>query len=454
MQRKLGGKEKVETLERPVNAVKLNSVQSSDTPCSSNGPTASAPIKLLPKQASEPVQSRKNPMNGISIQTDKPTPVLKVTQNLSVSKSDGPKPGISVKPTQNATTDKAMTPQVSVMMRPSSVPINVASRPSTSSSSMGQYTSSLARSASASGRLGMDTVSQGSQGIVQQSYRNAIVGKSSGSSSTTFIPRQTPSSTTPASYSQTPSTFPCSTVMVTSPMPMKQDDASNRSSFTFGAMNPGILTQPQWMEGTRRDVAGVRDVQLFSDISNLSLYDASDGRSNSHYTEQVQPRQSQVHEEFPHLDIINDLLDEEQTVGKFSRTGLHNAVNGHRHGFHPFNRQLTFPGDIGMADRGPSINSGKYNQTARYHEDQTNIIYSSSSGPYDAHVTPNVSLSCFPTGQIDGISHSQWHVNGADLSMLNVRSMEGDGYPFQVPDYSNLTCGVNGYSSYRPRSQR
>ena len=54
-------------------------------------------------------------------------------------------------------------------------------------------------------------------------------------------------------------------------------------------------------------------------------------------------------------------------------------------------------------------------------------------------------------GQVDGLIPNQWQVAGSDLLYLGMRNTENDSYGY-YPDYSNIACGVNGYTVFRPSS--
>jgi hypothetical protein len=156
-------------------------------------------------------------------------------------------------------------------------------------------------------------------------------------------------------------------------------------------------------------------------------------------------------DEFPHLDIINDLLDDEQSIGKTSRTSLGFESLGN--GLHSLNRQFSYPGDLDANDdHGSSTSSCRFERSQSYHHDHGfRGGYNSSHGHFDSprDYIPQVSSMPYVNGQVDGLIPNQWQVAGSDLLYAGMRNPENNGYPY-YPDYSNMACGVNGYTVFRP----
>ncbi|XP_068669726.1 TNF receptor-associated factor homolog 1b-like isoform X2 [Aristolochia californica] len=439
LHRKLSDKDQVE-VDRP-SKPRIDS-------CSPGSPTGNVPSNSLLKKPTETVQVREVPSHNPSPTEKLVLPVAKSIK-LSSSKIDIQKPAVLTKPS-TASIEKAMPQQVPSVSRPSSAPLIPAPRPNAPVISMVQTTPLLARSVSAAGRLGADPVP--TNNYMPQSYRNAIMGKTSGSSPATYVPHSSSSSLNPplTSYSQASSTLAPSSLGLPSQHSTRKNDTSSRSGFTFGTVTPEILLQPQWMDETsQQEMNGMLGPHLLNDISGSDIYGSTSSGSGMCFSEEVQTRQAQ--DEFPHLDIINYLLDEEQNIGRAGKVNgvLQNSHSGHHQP--PLSRQLTFPSDIGMADMGPSINCCRFDRAARY-EDGTQRMYSASGSPYDSmmEVGPRIGMSVYANGQMDGMMQNQWAGNTTtDLSLLNMRNVD-DGYPFQLPDYSSLACGLNGYSIFRP----
>lgn len=352
----------------------------------------------------------------------------------------------SLKPeAQRATTpkppEKPTSSQVPVMPRPSSAPLVPGVRPPAPAISMVQSAPLLARSVSAVGRLGPDPTSA-VPGYGSQSYRNAIIGNSIPSSSSACT-----NSSSPSSGVKTSGAFTRSANLVSSaPMFLP---ASERIGFPLGSMSqdflPNGLPSP-WMESAHPD----------KKVQNLEYYksNAPSGSRGQFPDLQAGPLGYQApslpSDDFPHLDIINDLLDEEHGIGKIPRG---NSVFPHS-----LNRQFSFPGEVGvLGDMEASASSAscRFERTRSYRENGFQRGYSSFSGGFDSvreYNVPQVSPLHYANGLVDGMIPNQWNSAGSDLSMLGTKGVDREGYPYYSPEYSNLACGVNGYNVFRPPS--
>ncbi|KAL6003774.1 hypothetical protein ACLOJK_004320 [Asimina triloba] len=464
LQKKLNVKDQVDVDESP----KQRTAEASSSPSS---PMRNIPANVQPKQAVdmvatvEPGTIRQMPSSSPS-QPEKAVPqVTRSPQIPSISKPDTSNPVIPPK-TTSAAIEKPAVQQVSAMSRPSSAPLIPAPRPNVPVVSMVQTAPSLSRSVSAAGRLGADPLPV-THGYIPPSYRNAITGRTVGATSSTLICRPSSSSASPSpSYSQPPALG--SAAMISTPSSTRKEQI--RSGFTFGNVMTGLLhSQQQWVEHSQHEANGmVCGPSLLNDITGIDIRCSGSGGSqassfyanevrggaSAHHPQGASSRQSQgtSADEFPHLDIINYLLDEEQGTAKASQVC---SSSSHGHHPHPFNRQFTFPGDAVSLDAGgSSINSCRFDRAPRYPDDGRDRIYGSPSRPYSGLREvggAQVGLSAgYANGQMDGMIQNQWPGDGADLSLLGRRTIEGDAYPFQLPDYSNLSCGVNGFGLFRP----
>ncbi|XP_026449795.1 TNF receptor-associated factor homolog 1a-like [Papaver somniferum] len=428
---------------------------------------------------------------GESVTWDQPYPVkitspnsLRQTEKVVHAKPPSPQvPSIS-KPEANnicmsqsksthTPSEKATPHQVAPLSRPLSAPLVPGPRPTAAAAavvSIGSTTPVLARSYSAAGRLGTDSLPE-TQGYASPSYRNAIMGKTMAPTPPAgFAVR--PSSSA-VSLSSPPKAQPSiSTQVNLPPNSARKDQNLVRPGFTFGSVTPEILqNRPQWMEGgSPRDTNP--SSMLNHGIQNLDVYGSSRGSTSAAATQGVSS------DEFPHLDIINFLFEEEHSIGKVAEgSAVINTTNSmyHHHQQHSLNRQFTFPGDLNMSGEagGPSINSCRFQRQESYHHDdllQQQQLYGSSSGgsSYEGfrEVYPVVGMPYGDGQQIDGMIDNQWSVagGGTDLSLLSLRNTAmGDGYLYhqhqhqhhlhnhhQLPEYSNLACDVNGYPVFQP----
>ncbi|XP_047309209.1 TNF receptor-associated factor homolog 1a-like [Impatiens glandulifera] len=246
---------------------------------------------------------------------------------VNEKRPDSQQPPKDPKPVEKPSVQQVPT----IMSRPLSAPVIVAApkpTPARIISTTVQTTTTplLARSVSAAGRLGADPSAPPSY-VLPQSYRNAIMGVSSASVSSDYYP---------SSSSLGVNLLPQSTYQTTSsgfiqPPPVFLDHRTQqpqqpiKRNLSFGMMDQQqqhhVMPQNggphQWIH---QNIIGRPDFAAAACIS---------GR---------QATQNAM-SEFPHLDIINDLLDDENGIGRVS-----NFVNGP----HNLNRQFTFPGYIGM----------------------------------------------------------------------------------------------------------
>ncbi|XP_077239332.1 TNF receptor-associated factor homolog 1b-like [Tasmannia lanceolata] len=425
--------------------------RTTEVPSSPSSPTRNMPSSSLPKPAAgnttaaEPIPLREESSNGSS-QTEKVVPLPKKPHQIHpISNLDSQKPATPAKAT--------CTPIVhTTTQQVSSAPLIPDPRSNAPVVSMVQTAPLLSRSVSAVGRLGTDP-SPSTHSYVPQTYRNAIMGKSKttiSASSTGFPPRHSSSSLNPSPSCSQPLPAQASTSILSPQNSTRKDQSSCGSGFTFGSVTPQILHhQIQWREGPHIDPC------LMNDISNLDIYGSASGGSRMNRADELPSSVSArvSAEEFPHLDIINYLLDEEQSIGKAAKSNaIFQSPNNGQHS--PLNRQFTFPRNVDTADVGSSINCSGFDLSARYQQDRMPRVY--RGRPYDGlgDFAPQVSMSGpsgYTNGHIDGmIQGHQWPVNCADLSLRGRRNIDGDGYPFQLHDYSNLACGVNGYTIFRP----
>ncbi|KAK7391636.1 hypothetical protein VNO78_20053 [Psophocarpus tetragonolobus] len=403
----------------------------------------------------DPVHVKKTSSSG-SQQTDKDpsSPVTSVSPVPAMSR-------IEIQKTSTTRLTERSVAQVPMMSRPSSAPLVPGPRPTAPVVSMVQTAPLLARSVSATGRLGPDP-SPATHSHVPQSYRNAIMGNPVATTAASLIHSSSSSSGINPSpgYSQ-PSSLVSS--MFLSQSSDRLDNSAGQSGVPFSMITRDVLQSgSQWIDSSQRESCRSMHYDQpsgLNDVQNNDLYrpvhSRSTGNMSTEFPACTSGRQNQglLVDEFPHLDIINDLLDDEHGIGKTAKAS--SAFQSLNNGPQLLNRQFTFPGDLGANDDlGSSTSSCRFERSRSYHHDHRfQGGYSLSSGHYDSLMdyTPPMSSAPCVNGQVDGLVPNQWQVAGSDLLYPGMRNPENDSYAY-YPDYSNMACGVNGYTVFRPSS--
>ncbi|XP_054804723.1 TNF receptor-associated factor homolog 1b-like isoform X1 [Prosopis cineraria] len=349
--------------------------------------------------------------------------------------------------------------QVPILSRPSSAPLVPGPRPTAPVVSMVQTASPIVRSVSAVGRLGPDP-SPASHSCVPHSYRNAIMGNSVASTAAS-LPHSNSSTSgaNPSSvFSQSPSLASSSSIFLPQGSD-RIDSNAGHQGVPFGMATRDVLQNgSQWIESSQRE--GTRSMHHdppspLDDAQNLDMYKLINSRSLGNIASEFPACTSGRHaqgllaDEFPHLDIINDLLDDEHGVGSVAQES--SVFQSISNGPQLLNRQFTFPTDLGTRDcLGSSTSSCRFERSRSYHEHRFQREYSPSSTRFDTvgDYIPQRSTLPYLNGQVDGLIQNQWQVAGSDLPYLGMRNTENDGYPY-YPDYSKMVCGVNGYTVFR-----
>ncbi|KAK6786859.1 hypothetical protein RDI58_015384 [Solanum bulbocastanum] len=402
--------------------------------------------------------------------TDKSGPVV-VSAETSVMLKADPHKAVEVKPlkkpllqpatistekslykqvTTSATAERSISRQVPAQSRPLSAPLVTDPRPASPVASMVQATQLLPRSVSAAGRLGPDP-SPATHSYVPQSYRNAIMGGLVSGSPVGFSQPHSPSSAvnSPHPYSQSPSLT--SGLMLSPECPERTEHRSAGPSFSYGMANEDTSWNGQKWESSASYCRSVSHPFVLNDIQESDMLKPVNSRTHDHLPSELPActsgcqSQSVLADEFPHLDIINDLLNDENGIGRASEPN-----SGWQRYSNHLNRQFSYPGDISMAtDLGPSTRSCRFERTRSYHDELQHYY---SGGLYNSirNMIPQPNPQ-FVNGQIDQLVHDQWQLMHSDPSFLGMRNGHTDtGYLYHTPDYSNMACGVNRYRVFRP----
>lgn len=311
------------------------------------------------------------------------------------------------------------------MSRPSSAPVIPGPKSTVPLAAVAGATSQaaplLSRTLSSIGRLGLEPSLLAQE---PQSYRNAIMGikasPGTGAGAAGFTPRPTQSTISsqglPSSSSSTSSAHPPR-------IAARKDDASMNPCFSFGPGRPDSL----------------HNLHQWAAQPPFHLRDSMQSGSSSLQSQCAMP------EEFPHLDIINDLLDEDRIVGR----AVFNEYQHHRD-FHHMNQQYVCPGDLVTADVDPLNSACHFDLPDYYYDELSQMVYDSFMPFQGFGDLQPLQLDFGYGNSMDALFQNQWPVGGADLSLLNFGSaLDGNGYAYQFPEYSG--CDVGGYNMmYQP----
>ncbi|CAN4116551.1 unnamed protein product [Withania somnifera] len=415
---------------------------------SSDGPKLADKPALVSNSSELAVMSKADPHKTVEPRVkDKPVQATSVTA--------GKAPSAQV--TASSTTESFKWKQVPAMSRPLCDPLVPGPRPAAPVVSMVQTMPSLARSVSAAGRLGADTAAAAHS--LTQSYRNAIIGSPVPGSSAGFGQPHSPISAVNSShsYSQQP---PVISAPLFLPQGLERAELSSvRPSFSYGMVNNNGCLQngPQWA-CPQRD--GSRSLpQNHPSASNgnrkFDMFKAVNSRTPDYLHDSLactsgRQTQSVSADEFPHLDIINDLLNDDHVIG---RTSIHDTrFQSLSSGLQHLNHGFAFPGEISTpVDLGHSSSSCRFERSRSYHD---MFQHNYSGGLFDSasDMIMQTDLRLINGHHhMDRLLPNQWQMMSSDPAYLGMRNGTIDSsHPYPGPDYSNLACGVNGYGVFRP----
>ncbi|GAB4850980.1 hypothetical protein Ancab_030276 [Ancistrocladus abbreviatus] len=149
--------------------------------------------------------------------------------------------------------------------------------------------------------------------------------------------------------------------------------------------------------------------------------------------------QAVLADEFPHLDIINDLLEEHVS------RGVNNGPN-------LLNRPSALAPDMGIpGEMASSASSCRFERSRSHNDDgfQEGYVCGTYIDPLSKYI-PQANPMPYGNGSIDGLVQKQRQVAGPDISSLSMRKSGSDGYPYSIHDYLNQACRINGYTMFRP----
>ncbi|XP_021312288.1 MATH domain-containing protein At5g43560 isoform X3 [Sorghum bicolor] len=344
------------------------------------------------------------------------------------------------------------------MSRPTSAPLLQVPRSTMPPTPSVQVSPLLSRSLTVSERPNNEP-SPPAPVYVTQTYRNAILGKGH-------------LDTTPATLEQSTSVCPNTAVsqpwsayaMATSVMaPFERNDQlPGKQGFVFGPSRAEALNNRHSWKGNS-DVNGHtwKDDVPNQQMTNCDAHvhhskDISYQQLSSSGTEQprlggLQSRELQreipaasfvsrqqygsVGEEFPHIDIINDLLDEDQSSAHMAVSPLHE--------YHTFGLPFSSGGNMADSETASVSSSVRFDLTDLYYDE----------GYRRAYDTQNAlrRLDAYPNGRLDSTAPQRWPYNHPNPAVNLGNS--SNVFPQQLGEYTNLASGrVNGeYLDYMYR---
>jgi hypothetical protein len=371
------------------------------------------------------------------------------------SYSEAQKEAASMRITTTSASEVALTTS-----RPSSAPAFPTPRTTLPATSNVQKSMLLSRSMSVTAGRSMNEPSPSAPPYIPQTYCNAIVGKPGlGSTATSFV-YQSASFGQDTTPSQPLSAYASNTALMVPPAG-RSDQSLTRHGFKSGLGKSEACDSYQLWEGNSNVGKQLsRDCDPYQQMTNNLAYgqpqrDATYEQAGSRGTEKLsrfnpQPRQFQPEtidsrmrplpqgpavEEFPHLDIINDLLEDDHIKGSMP--------GSFRHDYNAFGLPFSPRGnsaDLGQA----SLSSPSwFSSTEGYNDDGFSRAYDMNPfhGLRERHFP---SMGTYSNGMSDMSTSKPW-LKGSPSPPLSV-GVDTNGFHQQNP---NLGSGISGVSVWR-----
>ncbi|KAL5232347.1 hypothetical protein ABZP36_031123 [Zizania latifolia] len=405
-----------------------------------------------------------------SLQVDKPAPVpprLPQVYKVASLSSESPK----TSPTSNSEAEeetnsiRVSSPPVSdvavTTSRPSSAPMSPAPRSTVPTTPQVQVSKLLSRSMSEAARRSGNDPSPSAPAYIPQSYRNAIIGKL-GRGTTSASAYQSTTLGQGTALSQSLSTY-APAISVTMPPAGRNNQFSCRHGLESGLGKPEAHDSWQpWNGNSHVDKHLWRNDPTYQRTTNCHAYpqpwkDANyqqargtEAETPSRFGGLQPPRPFQAEsptdfilqqpqgataEEFPHLDIINDLLEEEHSGS---------MPESIRHDYHTFPLPFSLRGNSADPEMVSASRPGQFNLTERYY-DEGFLAYDMSAfqGTRERQLP---SLDAYSNSLSDTSASKHW-LNGPSNPSMN-HGVGTNGFPQQMFDYASLASELNGGSAY------
>uniref|UniRef100_A0A0A9D2B4 TRAF-like superfamily protein n=1 Tax=Arundo donax TaxID=35708 RepID=A0A0A9D2B4_ARUDO len=425
-----------------------------------------APLKSITgaKDASLPSRSlqidNSVPAPPRSPQVDKAAmPSSELPQTCPATNSEAQEETTSVEVTATLVSEVAVTAS-----RPSSAPVFSTPRSTAPATSRIHVSTLLSRSMSEATGRSVNDPSASAPPYVPQTYRNAIAGKPGLGTASASVAYQSTSLGQDTIPLQPLSAYASST-MITMPPAGRSDQLSARHGFKSGLGKLEAYDSWQMWKGDSNVNKHLwRDHAPYQQMTNSQAYEQPQrGDTYQHVSNRgteklsryggLQSRQFQsertvghawhqpqgpVAEDFPHLGIINDLLEEDHCNGSMPES-FHQDYQAFDLPFSPRGNLA----DLEMASVG---SPGRFNSAERYYGDGFSRAYDMSAF-HGSRERQFPSMGSYYNGLSDMSASKPW-LNGSPNPSI-ILGVGTNGYPRQVGDYTNLGSDVNGVSVWR-----
>ncbi|KAF8766166.1 hypothetical protein HU200_007666 [Digitaria exilis] len=146
-------------------------------------------------------------------------------------------------------------------------------------------------------------------------------------------------------------------------------------------------------------------------------------------------QQGPVGEEFPHIDIINDLLDEDQSSACMTASPLHE--------YNTFGLPFSSGGNMADSELASVSTSGQFNLTDNYYDEGYRRAYDTQNALHRLSDGQRSTLDVYSNGRLDSAVPKPWPYNHPNPAVnLGINS---NTFSQRMGDYTSLASGrVNG----------
>ncbi|XP_062222868.1 TNF receptor-associated factor homolog 1a-like isoform X2 [Phragmites australis] len=337
--------------------------------------------------------------------------------------------------------------------RPSSAPLFQAPRSTVPPTPAVQVSPLLSHSMTVSGRLS-DESSPSTPSYVTQAYRNAILGRGSLNTTSASIAQST-SMGQNISVLQPLSAYASATSVMVPPVE-RSDQLPGKQGCMFGLSKSealdnwypwkgnGDVNRHMWRDDTPNQQMTNCDARVHPWKDNSYQQASSSGTEQGRFggleyslfqreipTSSVShQQQGPVGEEFPHLDIINDLLDEKAS-GSMAVSPLHE--------YRTFGLPISSRGNMVDSEMSSVSNSGRFNLTNQYYDEGYRGAYDTQNALHRLRDGQLSTLDVYSNRRLGSTAPKPWlysHPNPA----VNI-GINSNVFSQQMGDYINLASG-------------